>query len=335
MRQHNRRCVYVLLITESTMTLYMFDRSGVCRSCPIDIHKRAADFVRLLLGVWSPDDAVVGFDTTISWDQDERGLWRRHIAGRNEDDEPCRYPLAAPAPVCERWSIEGCGTVCWAATDADGERVLIKDQWRDAGKRPEWEFLDAARGMSGVCQVIHGGDGALVSTLRGITVPEYQRPFFADRQFSRLVLRDYGSCNISKFKGHKDLLFGFRDTVAGELVSFLCLTAGSNVLRAGHQRLWNTGILHGNVNMENILLTSQHAPPGGRGILIGLDLAMWLEGHVDHSAPNLHNQVCSSLSSFAISLSLIEIIGHSGIHVTQCPRVAPQLPSKLLPRSSG
>ncbi|KAF8202523.1 hypothetical protein BJ912DRAFT_1053694 [Pholiota molesta] len=141
MRQHNRRCVYGLLITESTVTLYMFDRSGVCRSCPIDIHKRAADFVRLLLGVWSPDDAVVGFDTTISWDQDERGLWRRHIAGRNEDDEPCRYPLAEPAPVCERWSIDGRGTVCWAATDADGEHVLIKDQWRDPAKWPEWEFL--------------------------------------------------------------------------------------------------------------------------------------------------------------------------------------------------
>ncbi|KAF8202525.1 hypothetical protein BJ912DRAFT_1038081 [Pholiota molesta] len=139
--------------------------------------------------------------------------------------------------------------------------------------RQGW-FLDAARGMSGVCQVIHGGDGALVSTLRGITIPEYQRPFFADRWFSRLVLKHYGLCNISRFKGHKDLLCGFRDAIAG------------------HQRLWNTGILHGDVNMENILLTSQHAPPGGRGILINLDLAMWLEGRVDNSALNLnfHNQ---------------------------------------------
>jgi hypothetical protein len=221
MRQHNRHFVYALLITERTATLYMFDRSGVCHSHPIDIHTRAAAFVRLLLGVWAPDDAAVGFDTSIAWAQDAHrgggGAWRRHITTRDEFDLPQRYALRAPAtPVHTRWFLEGRGTVCWAATDGDGERVLVKDLWREAGRTPEREFLKVAREMPGVGQAVGGEAGVWVSRLRGMA----PRPGFVDRQFSRLVLKDYGACHIGRFVGHRDLLCGFRDAIAGGLALF-------------------------------------------------------------------------------------------------------------------
>ncbi|KAF8204048.1 hypothetical protein BJ912DRAFT_941742 [Pholiota molesta] len=125
-----------------------------------------------------------------------------------------------------------------------------------------------AREMPGVGQGVGGEAGVWVSRLRGMA----PRPGFVDRQFSRLVLKDYGACHIGRFVGHRDLLCGFRDAIAG------------------HQRLWNAGILHGDVNMENILLTSQHAPAEWRSVLIDLDLAMWVKSRPDHPAPQFHNQ---------------------------------------------
>jgi len=48
--------------------------SGVYRYRNFDIHKQAADFVRFILGVSSPDDSVVGFDKNIYWQGKQRGL---------------------------------------------------------------------------------------------------------------------------------------------------------------------------------------------------------------------------------------------------------------------
>lgn len=45
----------------------------------------------------------------------------------------------------------------------------------------------------------------------------------------------------------------------------------------GHQHLWNTNILHRDVSINNILIGVPGAEEGWRGILIDLDMAIWLD----------------------------------------------------------
>jgi len=74
MVQSNRFFVDSMIITEKYVQLYVFCRSGVYHSRNFDIHKQAADFVRFILGVSSPDDSVVGFDKKIYWQGKQRVL---------------------------------------------------------------------------------------------------------------------------------------------------------------------------------------------------------------------------------------------------------------------
>ncbi|KAF9486555.1 hypothetical protein BDN70DRAFT_774253, partial [Pholiota conissans] len=267
MRQQNRMFVYTLLITETTVRLYMFDRSGVCYSRPYNIHVSAVDFVRILLGVWSPEDQDVGFDTTVYWEKNEGCVWYRYIESFDEDGDVHSYRLSQDDPLIDRWFIEGRGTTCWATTD-NGRQLLIKDCWPDVARPSEAELLRGARNLQGVGQMIAAEDGDRISALRGIPA---QSPHFVDRQFSRIILRNYGPVTIAGFQDRTDLLLGLRDAIAG------------------HQRLWKRGILHGDISMDNILLTSRQALPGDRGVLIDLDMAMWVDPERAPSLVEFHN----------------------------------------------
>ncbi|KAF9051308.1 hypothetical protein BJ165DRAFT_876767 [Panaeolus papilionaceus] len=61
--------------------------------------------------------------------------------------------------------------------------------------------------------------------------------------------------SITKSSSPEALLFALRDAIAG------------------HQNLWNKGILHQNIGINNILRGLEGAPVGSRGIVIDLDLA--------------------------------------------------------------
>ena len=44
----------------------------------------------------------------------------------------------------------------------------------------------------------------------------------------------------------------------------------------GHQNLWKKGILHRDISINNILLGNQGAKPGNRGLVIDLDMGIWI-----------------------------------------------------------
>ncbi|KAF8953523.1 hypothetical protein BDZ97DRAFT_1872005 [Flammula alnicola] len=250
-QQSNRKFVCCPIITEKYARLYIFDRSGVHvhQSSPIHIHQEATDFVRLILGVSSPDDSVIGFDTSIYWLGDKRVL-----ETVDADKNPVTLTLEPEKPIFYRRTIRGRGTCCWKAKDDEGKVVLVKDAWRSRGRTAEWKLLEAVKGLAGVGQMIayEDNDDQHISTLRGITVFVEG---FCDRTFSRLILEYYGP-PIEGFETPQDLLFACHDAIAG------------------HQNLLNIGILHRDVSISNILIGKSGSAPGNRGVLIDLDMAI-------------------------------------------------------------
>ncbi|KAF8971748.1 hypothetical protein BDZ97DRAFT_1784905 [Flammula alnicola] len=278
LRQLNRKFVYSLLITEKHVKLYVFDRSGVYHSSSIDFHQDATDFVRLILGVCSPNDDMVGFDISIQWWEEDDGQLHRYLLANGADGTPEFYSQLTPEDdtVFFRRFIQGRGTCCWHVWDQTGEGLLLKDVWRSVGDLPEWEFLEAAKGLAGVGQMIAYEEGSFISKMRGIdidAIPDASRTSFCDRRFCRMTLEDYGGYSLRDFTNHEQLLFAFRDAIAG------------------HQNLWNVGILHCDISIDNILLGKPEAQIGYRGILIDLDMATWLN-RPENAEIKFHNMVC-------------------------------------------
>ncbi|KDR85781.1 hypothetical protein GALMADRAFT_386799 [Galerina marginata CBS 339.88] len=165
-RQNNRKAVYSLLITEKNVQLFMFDRGGVYHSLEVDIHESATDFIRLILGVVSPNEDVVGYDSGVFW----CGQSQRFIKTIDADGELEVYLLDSPTPVFSRGSIQGVSTCCWKGWGEGKEDVLVKDAWRLVTRRrtPETDFLTAAQGLVGVGQMISFEEGETISSLRGM-----------------------------------------------------------------------------------------------------------------------------------------------------------------------
>ncbi len=138
----------------------------MCYSLPWDIHRHPVQFIRVLLGIWSPNYDLIGFDTSIYWEQDRLGNWRRFMDSVDSSRNYTRYRLDPPKPVFSSGEVVGRGTCCWRTRDKHGRKLLIKEAWRDAGQSREVDFLKVAAGLEGVVQLIANEEGPYVSQLR-------------------------------------------------------------------------------------------------------------------------------------------------------------------------
>ncbi|KAJ3515155.1 hypothetical protein NLJ89_g1935 [Agrocybe chaxingu] len=251
-QQGNRRYVYSLVMTESRALLLQFDRNGALRSKDVDIHKEPQDFLYLILLVCSPDCSILGFDTTVYWKGN-----KRCIKTLSEENKYIEYEIMDKqyCPFAFGKNFGGRGTACWLVRDSSGRRRVIKDAWHRRTRRAENEMLESVKGIKGVCQMIASEKEKLtISGLRGMRnkpLPEG----LEDKVFRRLILEAHGK-PIWQFRNRKQFLGAFRDAVAG------------------HQNLWDNGILHRDVSINNILISGDDATEGSRGTLIDLDLAV-------------------------------------------------------------
>lgn len=81
-----------------------------------------------------------------------------------------------------------------------------------------------------------------------------------NRVHRRIVLRDFGK-PIYKASTHMALLAGLRRCISG------------------HQSLYNAGILHRDISINNILINEDEKNPSWPAFLIDLDLAITIERH--------------------------------------------------------
>ncbi|KAJ2919967.1 hypothetical protein MD484_g495, partial [Candolleomyces efflorescens] len=255
--QPQRRYARILIVTEKRVRIYHFDRSGAQYSPLLDYHKDPKAFVRLVLGITSLDEETLGFDTSVYWDKDKQGKPVRYIkvvVGEGEKKQTDLYQLIPGQEPFTRKSIRGRGTTGWYAQKGD-RKFLIKDSWRSASRTPEHEFLEAAKGIDGIGQMVSYWEGPHTREYRGSAVDSYKA--FRDRIFCRIVMDLYGG-SLDTFETVEQVLAAIRDAVAG------------------HRALLLRGVLHRDVSLQNILLGLVDTL-GKRGLLIDLDLAKFID----------------------------------------------------------
>ncbi|KAJ2914980.1 hypothetical protein MD484_g5412, partial [Candolleomyces efflorescens] len=261
--QPTRRFVRSLLLTETNARLYHFDRSGGMYTPEINIHKDPYTFVRLVIGLNSLDESVMGFDDSIKWSiQDGRKVGGT-LTTQRKDNTKVIYNLASVDPVTTFVDICGRGTQCWSVYDpTTGDKLLVKDCWRAEDREPEYTYLEGLSGVQGVAQMMsYESNRGETKDFRETGTTSHQD--FQNRIETRIVMSSYGE-PIVTFKSPIELLSVLQDAMKG------------------HMNLYMKKILHRNITIENILIGKKadgsDADPGYRGILIDLYMAIQWEG---------------------------------------------------------
>ncbi|KAJ6466539.1 hypothetical protein C8R47DRAFT_1223971 [Mycena vitilis] len=272
--QHNRRFVYVPLMTDTTIRVIQFDRSGAQASRPINYHQDPIFFIQLVVLFSSLKEELLGYDISIYWKNGKRMMKVRpdEIWVDNGTDKPAWQasdaiefeivdkdggPSKDPAPFFARRTIRSRGTICWRV-QYGGQQYLVKDYWGVAGRTPESVFLKDAALIKGIGR-LHAYDDNRDSTyaLRGFAADgalysdTEEKCLVPNRIFTRLVLRMYGR-TLNNAPSGLHLLRAVRDIVSGH----------RDILR-------DKDILHRDISFNNLLLASGEED----GVLIDFDMA--------------------------------------------------------------
>ena len=215
--QPNRLYVRSLVLTESHARLVHFDRTGAEITPPFNIHQHPATLVRLVAGLSSADERVLGIDTSIQWaivnGRKERGT----IATTGPNGKPKTYPILEQMRT-PRNEIRGRATTCWRVQDPDTlEELVVKDTWRLDELRGEYELLELVKDTPGIVHMVSYETG------RGET-KDFRCPStygnFQNRVATRVTMKAYGR-SVEYFTSVVQLLCAIRDAIAGMYTSLL------------------------------------------------------------------------------------------------------------------
>ncbi|KAF6760777.1 hypothetical protein DFP72DRAFT_881448 [Ephemerocybe angulata] len=257
--QLNRVFSRSLLFTETRVRLVHCDRSGGYKTAWLNVHDHPRTFIRLILGLSSPRESALGLDTSVQWTIKNGAKVAGTIATLDASGKKVKHQLMMGVPYFVKHSVRGSGTVCWIARDKAGRRILIKDAWRTDAQVPEYTFLEHAKGVAGVAQILATEDGRVQTKTHRPGGFDFASPDFYNRTMCRVTMECYGS-PLHNFTSQRHALAALRDAIKA------------------HWDLLQAGILHRDVSMENILLGEDGAPVGRRGILIDLEFAILTGG---------------------------------------------------------
>ncbi|KAH6879388.1 kinase-like domain-containing protein, partial [Coprinopsis sp. MPI-PUGE-AT-0042] len=266
-QQPNRMFVRSLVISEKRLRLFQFDRSGLQYSKLINIHEDPITFIRLVVCLTSGEPTLVGFDPDYKWFASPSldGSIEGEVTVYNDDGSDPRSTvceLLGSGPLFSRRSVRGRGTTCWKVKDKSGKVWLVKEAWVALDRTRESTFLQLAKeyDVPGVARMVSFQILEETSHFRGEGA---SLPGFENRVKVRMVMECYGE-PIYKFSNSKQLLYA--------------LTAAVNGLRKLYQR----GILHRDISVNNILLGDPEGDLKWRGVMIDLDMAanFLVEGNV-------------------------------------------------------
>ncbi|KAJ2913154.1 hypothetical protein MD484_g7261, partial [Candolleomyces efflorescens] len=278
-QQPNRHFVRALIVTERSFRLFHFDRSGVQYTGELDIHgpENAALFVRLVLGLCSLKECDIGLDESVEWKVVSGRKLSGTLRARGERDEIVTYSLANVDPTLFSYDLCGRGITSWQVVDpVTGEMLLVRDMWRSESRLSEDFYLELARGLPGIVQMVSfefkRGETAQFRKYSGAPDPS---SLGHNRIATRIILDTHGK-SIQYFTSAIELLYALFDTVTG------------------HKQLLLKEALHRQVTLNNIMLGRPGALPGNRGGLIGLDMAKKKGAEAcaeRHSTTDIHRSI--------------------------------------------
>ncbi|RXW14928.1 hypothetical protein EST38_g10920 [Candolleomyces aberdarensis] len=263
--QPNRLFVRSLLVTEKRARLFHFDRSGAQYSHLFDIHDKPHAFIRLILGLCTINERLLGLDDTIQWIKGPGGRRSRGtLRTIGPDNAIVTYDLDMDQIPFIRTNLCGRGTTCWIVKNANGQRLVVKDYWVVDNRPSEVGLLGEVKGLRGVCQMVSFEDNrARTKDFRGDTTA-FKSDAFQNRTSVRIVMKAYSS-SIENFRSVEQVLAALRDAIAA------------------HKTLLSRNIIHRDISPNNILLSTYGADKGDRGVLIDLDIALKSKGPVSET----------------------------------------------------
>ncbi|TEB22114.1 hypothetical protein FA13DRAFT_1573725, partial [Coprinellus micaceus] len=254
-----RLYVRSILLTEKHARLVHFDRAGIHTTPPINIHQNPATLVRLILGISSTNERLLGLDDSVHWE-----IRNPHTTDMNGVTKA--YPIVERL----RYSICGRGTTCWRVQDPNTSEVfVVKDSWRPEDRLAEYEFLEHAQNIPGVAHMISYEQGRCETKYFRCSTTTGQ---YYNRVATRIVLKSYGRSIVS-FTNILQVICAIRGAIADKY--YYPGLMPCSILPTGHQRLLGPGIeiIHQDISPNNILLDLGDASDGNRGVLIDLEMA--------------------------------------------------------------
>jgi hypothetical protein len=182
---------------------------------------RAPTFIKIILGLSSLDEEILGLDTSVQWTiNPETG--RKESGTLTIKDEEMKisktYELYGVDPSFKQFGIIGRGTTCWPIRDKETRRVLIaKDCYRyeDSSCTPEFENLKVARDFDG-CVSMVSYEANRGETVNGFGFCQCRKGRARNQIFSRIVMEKHGK-NLFGFTSELQLFQAIRDAVLGTL----------------------------------------------------------------------------------------------------------------------
>ncbi|KAF6760845.1 hypothetical protein DFP72DRAFT_843121 [Ephemerocybe angulata] len=257
LHQRNRLFSRSILLTQSHVRLAHCDRSGGYKTTAININDHPATLVRLILGLASPSEAVLGLDTSVQWSVKNGIKVSGTISTVDAFGKRVKYPLSLDEPVFMGRDVRGGGPVCWNARDKNGRRILLKDSWRTDSQTSEYTFLKRAQGLGGVVQMLGYEDARAQTKSFRPASSDLAADDFENRTMSRATLTRYGS-PLHQFKSQRQVVEALRDAIKG------------------HRNLLKAGVLHQDVSTDNILFGEDSGEY--KGVVIDLGMAAEVNG---------------------------------------------------------
>ena len=161
-----RRFIHGFFLHNTTMELWIFDRSGPFSSEEFDINEEPEKFIRAIVGYAMMDDEELGLDTFTELNDKDRFITISKDATGKED----RMQLNE-APFVKQRAIVCRGTICFRSSD---QTNVVKFSWTSDMRPSEADHLRLARekGVKGIAKLIGYQRITSISELRsGLTFP--------------------------------------------------------------------------------------------------------------------------------------------------------------------
>ncbi|KAG6235282.1 hypothetical protein E4U24_008341 [Claviceps purpurea] len=258
-QQPTRRFIHAFTLTGTTMETWVFDRSGPYSGTTFNVHEEPERFVQVLCGYLMMGDEELGLDV---FTEEKDGRRFVTIPVNPCATETIRLELN-PKPISYRRSIVSRATTCFPAKPIGAQEfdTVVKYSWIPSTWTPEADLLRKANEhrVKGVAKTVgYEREITRISKLRdglAFSTPHKDQIPYDDRVLHVLAVTPLGR-PLDEFGSILELLECLRDAIKA------------------HRSLYmESGILHRDISINNIIVTEPAKADGYKGMLIDLDLA--------------------------------------------------------------